>query len=135
MRRLSSAGDMPVKRRIIAEKTHIIIPRATSVFFMEVFFTESKLTELLSRDKESRKFFASLSPELRKMLMKQDIGNFQALERAVGECGEHTFAAAELSHGQAASPNESTGAVPRGADLSTEEWRRFNSVQGFGGKA
>ena len=100
-----------------------------------MFFTESKLTELLSRDRESREFFASLSPELRKMLMKQNIGNFQALERAVNECGGRTFAAAEVSHGQAASPAECTGAVPRGADLSADEGRRGNSVQGVGGKA
>ena len=42
-----------------------------------------KLTELLGRDRESRDFFASLSPELRRLLMARDIGNFETLKKAV----------------------------------------------------
>ena len=59
-----------------------------------------QLTELLGRDRESRAFFASLSPELRKLLMGRDIGNFETLKKAVEECGGQTFAADGFGHGK-----------------------------------
>ncbi|MBO4866214.1 MAG: hypothetical protein J5582_06525 [Ruminococcus sp.] len=84
-----------------------------------------KLTELLGRDRESRAFFASLSPELRRLLMARDIGNFQALKKAVSECGGETFAAEDMTEGQTASGTESTGIFPRGEDISAEKWREL----------
>ena len=84
-----------------------------------------KLTELLGRDRESRAFFASLSPELRKLLMGRDIGNFETLKKAVEECGGQTFAAEDMTKGQAASGTESTGVFPRGENLSEGSWREL----------
>jgi hypothetical protein len=84
-----------------------------------------QLTELLGRDRESRAFFASLSPELRKLLMGRDIGNFETLKKAVEDCGVKTFAAEDMTKGQTASTTESTGVFPRGEDLSESKWREL----------
>ena len=84
-----------------------------------------KLTELLGRDRSSREFFATLSPELRRLLMARDIGNFKALKKAVTECGGETFAAEDMTEGQAASATESTGIFPRGEDISERRWREL----------
>ena len=67
------------------------------------------LAELLGRDKESREFFSSLSPELRKLLMKRDAGNFKVLCKAVSEQHGKTFAAEKNDEGQIASKTEMTG--------------------------
>ena len=84
-----------------------------------------KLTELLGRDRESRDFFASLSPELRRLLMARDIGNFETLKKAVEECGGQTFAAEDMTEGQTASATESTGIFSRGEDISERKWREL----------
>lgn len=80
---------------------------------------ENKLTELLAKDKESRDFFATLSPELRRLLMKCDIGNFETLRDAVSHC--RTCAVPE-NETNTASASECTGAVPRGDDMSAQQW-------------
>ena len=91
-----------------------------------------RLTELLGRDRESREFFAALSPELRRLLMKRDIGNFKVLKKAVCECGAQTFAAKEVSEGQAASATESTGIFSCGGNISADEWKHLNEAESFG---
>ena len=80
---------------------------------------ENKLTELLAKDKESREFFAELSPELRRLLMKCDIGNFETLRDAAVQCGT---CAVHDSETNTASASECTGAVPRGDDMSAQQW-------------
>lgn len=82
-----------------------------------------RLVQLLGRDKESRDFFASLSPELRRLLMKADISNFKMLHRAASESGRQTFAAGDMTDGQTASATESTGSFPQGDDISGEKWK------------
>lgn len=92
-----------------------------------------KLMELLGRDRESRDFFASLSPELRRLLMQRDIGNFEVLRRAAAECdGLLPGAPKEVASPQAASGTELTGAVPRGDDLTHGEWATYQSLSGTG---
>ena len=102
-----------------------IIPRVTSVFFYGgVCMEENKrLVQLLGRDKESRDFFASLSPELRRLLMKADISNFKMLHRAASESGRQTYAAGDMTDGQTASATESTGSFTQGDDISGEKWK------------
>ncbi len=89
---------------------------------------DRKLTELLCGDRSSREFFAGLSPELRRLLMERDIGNFKALKRAADECGGRTFAADRADVGKAASASECTGAVPQGSDMSCEKRSSIESV-------
>ncbi len=83
------------------------------------------LAELLGKDKESRAFFASLSPELRRLLMKKDAGNFIMLHRAVSESGRQTFAAGDMTDGQTVSASERTGSFPCGDDISRETWEKL----------
>lgn len=92
-----------------------------------------RLMELLGKDKESRDFFASLSPELRRLLMQRDIGNFEVLRKAAAECGGLLpRAPKEVAAPQAASGTELTGAVPRGDDLTHGEWSAYLGLSGTG---
>ncbi|MBP1534329.1 MAG: hypothetical protein IK999_09420 [Ruminococcus sp.] len=80
---------------------------------------ENKLTKLLARDAESREFFATLSPELRRLLMKHDISNFETLRDAAAHC---TTCAVPKDGGNTASATEMTGAVPSGSDMTHGDW-------------
>ena len=50
---------------------------------------------------------------------------FETLKKAAEECGGQTFAAEDMTKGQAVSGTESTGVFPRGEDMSEGSWREL----------
>lgn len=93
-----------------------------------------KLTELLSRDSESREFFSSLPTGLRKRLVKQDIGCFEALKGSADFYSPEPVTAPNNDfYSPSVSAMECTGLIPDGSDLSEDKWRSFNELHQFGG--
>ncbi len=88
----------------------------------------SALTELLSKDSGSRAFFSALSPELRRLLMKQDISNFQTLKSCADIYAQAKGTKAPETDARTSSAAEFTGLVPSGSDLSEEEYERYKQL-------
>lgn len=92
----------------------------------------SPLTELLSRDGHSREFFCSLSPELRKSLMKRDVGTFETLRDCADnyQCGDNVEEIYS-SLNSACSANDCTGLIPAGSDKTADSFEEFKEIYPF----
>lgn len=89
----------------------------------------SPLTSLLCQDSESRAFFSTLSPELRRLLLKQDISTFSTLK----SCAEiYASAKGEPAHPvdmHSCSATECTGIFPSGSQLTGEDYDSLDDLK------
>lgn len=95
----------------------------------------SPLAELLSRDSDSREFFAGLSPELRKGLMRQDTDTFETLKSCAENYKKDGFSSSEESYdyyNPACSAHDCTGLIPSGSDKKREHFDDYKQLYPFG---
>lgn len=95
----------------------------------------SSLTQLLSQDKASLDFFASLSPDLRKSLMKSDISLFEHLKNCSDKYGvSQDYLEEEMLnyYNPACSACDCTGLIPKGENQNTSEIDNYKKIENFG---
>ena len=91
------------------------------------------LGQILKKDKGSRQFFQSLSPELQTELLKNDVNNFRLLKSSAENCSKtNQQDISDTNINPACSSTECTGLIPNGDNQDMEDIKIYKDIFPFG---
>lgn len=90
------------------------------------------LEQILKNDRQSKKFFESLSPELQSKLLEHNPDNFKLLKSCAENYCNNKQNCYDANINPACSSNECTGLIPNGENKNAEDIRIYKEIFPFG---